>query len=223
MPTTPEEKPAKPRTKSRKTDQRNPKKTQSVADQVKREADPVIADPVGANPVSADPVSAMTVPIEPAPVEVAEVEAVPTELAPAEFVSEQATSEQAAPDVAPVAAVAEKAQEKPDVKTGVALSGEVLPPEVHRPASQPAGLSGIALAYGEYTRNSWISGRFLVERLTAMRSFDEAVEIQGEFAKQVYSNFVVQSQKICVLYGEWAQQFFRPFADFTALWPRIGR
>ena len=201
MPTTQEEKPAKPRSRNRKTDQRNPKKTQSVADQVKREADPV---------------EAMTAAIEEAPVEAAEAQAVPTELAPVEFASEQAVPEQAASDVAPVAAVMEKA---PDV----ALSGEVLPPEVHRPANQPAGLSGIALAYGEYTRSSWISGRFLVERLTAMRSFDEAVEIQGEFARQVYSNFVVQSQKICVLYGEWAQQFFRPFADVTALWPRIGR
>lgn len=210
MPTTQEEKPAKPRTRNRKaTDQRNPKRTQSVADQVKREAGPVVPDPV----------SAMTTPIEEASVEVAEAQAVPAELAPIEFASEQAESEQtvqAASDVAPVETVAEKAPE-------VALSGEVLPPEVHRPASQPAGLPGIALAYGEYTRNSWVSGRFLVERLIAMRSFDEAVEIQGEFAKQVYSNFVVHSQKICMLYGEWAQQFFRPFADFTALWPRIGR
>lgn len=211
MPTNQEERPAKPRARNRKADQRNPKKTQSVADQVKREADPVVADPVSAMTATVE-----EAPVEVAPVEVAEAQAVPTELAPVEFELEQAVSEHAAPDVAPVAAVIEKA---PDV----ALSGEVLPPEVRRGASQPVGLSGIALVYGEYTRNSWISGRFLVERLIAMRSFDEAAEIQGEFAKQVYSNFVVQSQKICVLYGEWAQQFFRPFANFTALWPRVGR
>lgn len=211
MPTNQEERPAKPRARNRKADQRNPKKTQSVADQVKREADPVVSDPVSAMTATVE-----EAPVEVAPVEVAEAQAVPTELAPVEFELEQAVSEQAAPDVAPVAAVIEKA---PDV----ALSGEVLPPEVRRGASQPVGLSGIALAYGEYTRNSWISGRFLVERLIAMRSFDEAAEIQGEFAKQVYSNFVVQSQKICVFYGEWAQQFFRPFANFTALWPRVGR
>src|SRR5579863_3073821 len=104
MPTNQEERPAKPRSRNRKADQRNPKKAQSVADQVKREADPVIADPVSAMTATVE-----EAPVEVAPVEVAEAQAVPTELAPVEFELEQAVSEQAATDVAPVAAVIEKA------------------------------------------------------------------------------------------------------------------
>ena len=98
----------------------------------------------------------------------------------------------------------------PEKIVEAALSGEVLPPEVRAPASGVTGFQAIAQAYGEYTRNSWLNGRQLTERLIAVRSFDEAIEIQGEFAKQACANFLNQSQKMCVLYGEWAQQFLRP-------------
>jgi hypothetical protein len=104
-----------------------------------------------------------------------------------------------------------------------ALSGEVLPPEVRALASETAGLQAITQAYGEYARNSWLNGRFLAERLIAARSFDEAIEIQGEFAKRACANFLTQSERICVIYGEWAQQFFRPFEKLAAERPRIGR
>ena len=91
------------------------------------------------------------------------------------------------------------------------------------PAPQTLALQAIAQACDDYSRKSWHAGRFLVERLIAARSLDEAIEIQGEFAKQAYANFVTQSQKICVLYGEWAQQLFRPFDKFATGWTRIGR
>src|SRR5579863_8681214 len=114
MPTNQEEKPTKQRSRNRKAaDRRNPKKTQSLPNQVKRAADPVIADTISAMTAPVE-----EAPIEEAPVEVPEVEAMPTEPAPVEFVSEQAASEQAAIDVAPIAAMVEKAPE-------VALSGEV--------------------------------------------------------------------------------------------------
>jgi hypothetical protein len=104
----------------------------------------------------------------------------------------------------------------------VALSGEVLPPEVREHAPQTAGAQAIALAYGDYTRKSLLAGRFLVERLVTVRSFDEAFEIQGEFARQAYENFVAHSERICELYGAWAQQYFRPFDTFAAQWNRLG-
>jgi hypothetical protein len=104
-----------------------------------------------------------------------------------------------------------------------ALSGEVLPREVIAPQSGVDGLQAIAQAYGDYTRKSWLNSRFLIERLMTVRSFDEAVQIQGEFTKQAYTNFLVQSERICVLYGEWTQQFFRPIEKLAAKWPHIGR
>jgi Phasin protein len=182
MPTIEEEKPAKPRPRSRKTaDQRNPKGEQKVA----------------ARPES-DPVSSVMAPIEADPVEIASVETTPVTITAVPAITMEAARD-------------------------AALSGEVLPPEVRQYAPQTAGAQAIALAYGDYTRKSWAASRFLVERLITVRSIDEAIEIQGEFAKQAYANFLTHSQKICELYGEWAQQWFAPIEKFTTPWTRIGR
>jgi hypothetical protein len=124
-------------------------------------------------------------------------------------------------EAAPVAMAA--AEEVKEGTRQVALSGEVLPPDAHAPLSNAVGLQSVAQAYEDYTRKSWQTSRFLVERLMTARSIDEAIEIHGEFAKQAYANFVAQSQKVCELYGELAKQFFRPFDTFAAGWTRAGR
>jgi Phasin protein len=196
MPTTQEEKPAKPRQRSRKTDQRKAKGEKKV--EVRSEENPVSA--VMAPIEAAEVEIAQVAQVEIAQVEIAEVEVTPVEIAAVEV---------APVAIAPVAITMEKAED-------VALSGEVLPPEVREHAPQTAGAQAIALAYGDYTRKSLLAGRFLVERLVTVRSFDEAFEIQGEFARQAYENFVAHSERICELYGAWAQQYFRPFDKFAA-------
>jgi hypothetical protein len=204
MPTREEKPTAKSRQRNRKTDQRKAKGEKKV--EVRPEVDPVsaIVTPMEAAPVETTPVE--VTPAEITPVEITPVEIAPVEIAPVEI---------AAVEVAPVAMTVETA-------AVTALSGEVLPP-VREHAPQTAGAQAIALAYGDYTRKSWLNGRFLVERLITARSLDEAVEIQGEFAKQAYANFVAHSERICELYGAWAQQCFRPFENVATEWPRIGR
>jgi hypothetical protein len=49
-----------------------------------------------------------------------------------------------------------------------------------------------------------------------VRSFDKAIELQAEFAKQAYETFVAESQRICELYSELARQIFKPFAGLLA-------
>jgi hypothetical protein len=204
MPTTQEEKPAKPRSRSRKAEQRSskggPKRAEARAE----------ANPVSAMVAETEAAMAETgVALEAAPVAAMEP-AVADEVTPAPE-----------PDVTAEPAMAmEKSEEERFEET--VLSGEVLPPEGLRPA-QVDGFQAIAQAYGDYTKKSWLNGRFLMERLIAVRSFDEAIEIHGEFAKQAYANFLTHSQKVCVLYGEWAQQLFRPLERLAADWPRIGR
>ena len=207
MPTTQEEKPAKPRQRSRKTDQRKAKGEKKV--EVRSEEDPVSA--VMAPIEAAEVEIAQVAQVETAEVEIAEVDVAPVEIAAVDV----APVEVAAVAIAPTAITMEKAE-------NAALSGEVLPPEVREHAPQTAGAEAIALAYGDYTRKSLLAGRFLVERLVTVRSFDEAFEIQGEFARQAYENFVAHSEKICELYGAWAQQYFRPFDTFAAQWNRLG-
>ena len=97
------------------------------------------------------------------------------------------------------------------------LTGEVIPPDASsagaaRPTEGfPVTVEAIAMAYGEYARRSFQENRSFVERLMGVRSFEQAIGIQTEFARVAYANFVTESQKICELYGELARQIFRPF------------
>jgi hypothetical protein len=79
----------------------------------------------------------------------------------------------------------------------------------------PVNIQTIANAYGDYTRKSLQESRSLVEKLMGTRSLEKAIEIQTEFARQAYANFVAESQKICGLYGELARQAFRPWEGFA--------
>jgi hypothetical protein len=202
MPTTREEKPAaKSRQRNRKTDQRKAKGEKKV--EVRPEVDPVSA--IMAPMEAAQEIT----PVEVTPAEITPVEITPIEIAPVEIAAVEITPVEIAPvEVAPVPVTVE-------TEAVTALSGEVLPP-VREHAPQTAGAEAIALAYGDYTRKSWLTGRFLFERLITARSFDEAIEIQGEFARQAYANFVAHSERICELYGAWAQQCFRPFENVAA-------
>ena len=99
----------------------------------------------------------------------------------------------------------------------IPLIGEVIPPDASpsgaaRPTEGfPVTVAAITMAYGEYARRSFQENRSFAERLMGVRSFEQAVEIQTEFARVAYANFVTESQKIYELYGELARQIFRPF------------
>jgi hypothetical protein len=75
----------------------------------------------------------------------------------------------------------------------------------------PACFQAIASAYGNYTKKSFEDTRSFVEKLSGVKSFEKAVEIQTEFAKTAYETFVAESQKVGALYGDLAKQSFKPF------------
>ena len=79
----------------------------------------------------------------------------------------------------------------------------------------PINVQTIANAYYDYTRRSFEESRFFVERLMGVRSFDKAIEVQTEFARQAHANFVAESQKILELYSQLARQIFRPWEGFA--------
>ena len=83
----------------------------------------------------------------------------------------------------------------------VAASGETLPVNVQT----------IANAYRDYARKSFQENRSFVERLMGVRSFDKAVEVQTDNARQTSANFFAESQNIFGLYTELAKQTFSPW------------
>jgi hypothetical protein len=111
----------------------------------------------------------------------------------------------------------------------VPLIGEVLPPDVPSIGAaawadnRPISIQTIANAYADFTMKSFEESRSFVEKLTGVRSFDKAIEIQNEFARHVYANFVAESQKMCGLYSELARQIFSPWERFAAKVTHAGR
>jgi len=129
---------------------------------------------------------------------------------------DQREEEQVRPMVASSEAPAIEAAAPVDVP----LVGEVLPPVEASTgvieASDTVSIQTIANAYRDYTRKSFQESRFLVEKLMGVRSFDKAVEVQTEFARQAYANFVAESQKMCELYSEFTRQTLRPWEELSA-------
>lgn len=202
MATTQQDKPsAKQRQRARKAEQkaeRRERQTQPAADQVNQDQ---MADAKAPENVTAPDIAA--------PIEAAAVVSVAEETAADEI-------EQATIDVADETAASE-----------IALRGEVIPPQSHAiETAQPVNaiaFQTIAEAYADYARNSWDARRVLVDRVMTTRSFSEAMEAHGDFARQAYANFVVHSQRIGELYADFTRQFFRPLEMLATGWTRLGR
>ncbi|WP_375413257.1 phasin family protein [uncultured Bradyrhizobium sp.] len=79
-----------------------------------------------------------------------------------------------------------------------------------------SGFEAIASAYGDYTKKSFEEGKSFVEKLAGVKSLDKAIEVQTEYAKSAYETFVAESQKIAELYGDLAQQTYKPFEGLIA-------
>jgi len=83
--------------------------------------------------------------------------------------------------------------------------------------SFPSGFQAIATAYGDYTTKSFENTKSFVEKLSAVKSFDKAIEVQAEFAKTAYETFVTESQKIGALHADLAKQSYKQFSGLVAM------
>ena len=91
----------------------------------------------------------------------------------------------------------------------VPVSPDAFPARAMAPASTPSiDFQTIAIAYGDYIKQSFEQTKSFVEKLAGVRSLDKAIEIQTEFAKQAYETFITKSQKIRELYSGLAKQSF---------------
>ena len=78
------------------------------------------------------------------------------------------------------------------------------------------GLQTIAQEAAEYSRKSFEKGSQAMEKVTAVKSFDKAIEVQTEYAKSAFETFVAESQKIAAIYADLAKQSFKPFEGLAA-------
>jgi hypothetical protein len=143
---------------------------------------------------AASPEAVPVAPAEPAPV--APVEPAPVAM---ETVSAQSV------EATPVASM----------QAAPVTSAELAPSALAEAA--PVSYETIANAYGDLTRRSLDQTTSFFEKFWGVRSLDKVFELQSEFAKQAYDNFVAESQRIRDLHRELAKQRLERWEGFVGM------
>ena len=78
------------------------------------------------------------------------------------------------------------------------------------------GWKSIAVEATEYTKKSFETGSAAVEQLVSAKSLEKAIEIQTDYAKTAYEDFVAEATKINELYAELFKDTYKPFESVAA-------
>jgi hypothetical protein len=69
----------------------------------------------------------------------------------------------------------------------------------------------IAAEVADYSKKSFEDGSKTLEKLLGVKTLEQAIEIQTDFAKTAYEGFVTQVTKIGELYADLAKETFKSF------------
>jgi hypothetical protein len=73
----------------------------------------------------------------------------------------------------------------------------------------------IATEMADYSKKSFEDGTKAMEKLFGVKSLDKAIEIQADYVKAAYEDFVAQATKISELYVGFAKETFKPFEGYV--------
>ena len=88
-------------------------------------------------------------------------------------------------------------------------------------ASSTKGLEAIAAETTDYSKNSFEKSRAHFEKLFGLKKIDEAIQLQSDFAKSAYEDFVAQATKIGEMYSNLAKEAFKPITVASSEKPSI--
>jgi len=74
----------------------------------------------------------------------------------------------------------------------------------------------IATEFADYSKKSFEDSAAAWEKLLASKSLEKAMEVQSEYIKCSYEDFVAQSTKISELYADIAKEAYKPFEGVLA-------
>jgi hypothetical protein len=77
-------------------------------------------------------------------------------------------------------------------------------------ASSTKGLQTIATEMTDYSKKSFEKSRAHFEKLLGVKNINEAIQLQSDFAKSAYEDFVAEATKIGSLYSDLAKEAFTP-------------
>lgn len=72
-------------------------------------------------------------------------------------------------------------------------------------------LQQIAAQTTDFSKKSFENGTAVAEKLATVKSVDQALEIQTDYAKSAYEAFVAQSTKVSEMYQNLAKDAFKTF------------
>lgn len=78
------------------------------------------------------------------------------------------------------------------------------------------GTQSAALEVADYAKKAFEQGSAAFEKLAGVRSLDKVFEIQADFVKTSYEDFVAQATKLGQLYANAAKEAFAPFQGAVA-------
>ena len=78
------------------------------------------------------------------------------------------------------------------------------------------GTTAIVVETADYAQKSFDQSAATFEKLTGVKSLDQAIEIQTDYLKSAYDSFVAHSAKTRELYTKLAQDSFAPFGVLRA-------
>jgi hypothetical protein len=74
----------------------------------------------------------------------------------------------------------------------------------------------IASQIADYSKRSFEQSTKTVENLLGARSVDKAVEVQAEYARSAYEDYVSHATKLGQLYTDLAKETFKSYQDFAS-------
>ncbi len=71
-------------------------------------------------------------------------------------------------------------------------------------------MQAIAAEMGDYTKRSFEEGTATFEKLVSAKSVEQAIEIQTNYAKQAYEEYMHQMNRISSMYSDIAKEAYKP-------------
>ncbi|SDR59107.1 Phasin protein [Rhizobiales bacterium GAS191] len=89
------------------------------------------------------------------------------------------------------------------------------------------GFQAIAGEVADFSKGQFGAGSAAFEKLVEVRTFDKAVEVQAEYAKQAFEGFVTHSTKVGQIVSNLAKETMKPaetaIAQATPVVPKVSK
>ena len=78
------------------------------------------------------------------------------------------------------------------------------------------GVQAIAAEVADYSKKSVEGSAAAWEKLIGSKSLEKAMEVQSEYVKSSYQDFVAEATKLGELYADFAKEIYKPFEGALA-------